>query len=227
MIRIFVLVLLAANLLYFGWSSWLRDEKPRLVAPEAGPRRERAPAPAAAVTAPPACTTLGPISDDTLALEIEELLRDMQLLPARRNVTTDVREGWWVFVSNSSAAAQARTLRAIQGAGIRDAFAMADDPEFRVSVGLFTEEERASSRAEAVRRLRLEAVVSERVQEQVSVWFDLPGTAREAVRLDRLTAEGVEIQDLRLEECPAAAQPGEAAPPEAGPVTPDPAAPPV
>lgn len=203
MIRILVLVLLAANLLYLGWSRWIRDEDPQLVAPAAGPSRsqEVAQAPASATPAS-ACTTIGPIRDDTRALEIEQVLGELQLPSARRTVTEQVREGWWVYVANANAAAQGRSLRAIQSAGIRDAFSMPDDPDFRVSVGLFTEEGRATTRAEAVRALRLDAVVNERMQQQTSVWFDL-GAARDAVNLARFSAEGVEVQDLRIEDCPA------------------------
>lgn len=215
MIRILVLVLLAANLLYLGWSRWIRDEAPPLVAPEAAPARTKeatqAPAPAAPVSA---CTTIGPVRDDTRALEIEQILGELQLSPARRTVSEEVREGWWVYVANPNAAAQGRSLRAIQGAGIGDAFSMPDDPDFRVSVGLFTEEERATSRAEAVRALRLDAVVNERMQTQQSVWFDLDGTGSSAIDLARFRAEGVEINDLRVEDCPASG-PVDAVPPGA------------
>jgi hypothetical protein len=211
MIRILVLVLLAANLLYLGWSRWVSDEKPRLVAPETGAARPtagtaQAPLPAASASA---CTTIGPVRDDTRALEIEQLLVDQQLAPARRIVTEQVREGWWVHVANPDAAAQGRSMRAIEGAGIRDAFSMPDDPQFRVSVGLFTDEARANARAEAVRALRLDAVVIERMREQPSVWFDL-ATAPGAVDLDRFRAEGIDVQDLRIEDCPAGPTTGDA-----------------
>jgi hypothetical protein len=205
MIRILVLVLLAANLLYLGWSRWIRDEAPPLVAPAAGPARAQdlAQSPAPAVPAS-TCTSIGPIRDDTRALEIEQLLGELPVSLARRNVTEEVREGWWVYVANPNAAAQQRSLRAIQGAGIGDAFSMPDDPDFRVSVGLFSEQERATSRAEAVRALRLDAVVNERMQTQQSVWFDLVGTAPAALDLARFSAEGIEVRDLRIEACPAA-----------------------
>lgn len=211
MIRILVLVLLAANLLYLGWSRWVSDEKPRLVAPETGAAQPAAGTSRASTAAASAsgCTTIGPVRDETRALEIEQLLVDQQLAPARRIVTEQVREGWWVYVANRDAAAQARSMRAIQGAGIRDAFAMPDDPEFRVSVGLFTDEARANTRAEAVRALRLEAVVNERMQEQPSVWFDLAAAAQ-TLDLARFRAEGIDMQDLRIEDCPAGATDGDA-----------------
>jgi hypothetical protein len=202
MIRILVLALAAANLLYLGWSHWLQEEQPRLVTP--APAAPRAPAPpsSTANAAPPPCTTLGPIGDETRALEIEQILRDLQLSPARRSITEDVHEGWWVSLASPNAATQARTLKTIQNAGISDAFAMPDDPQFRVSVGLFQEEERATSRAESLRALKLDPMVSERVETRTSFWFDLPGAARAAVNLAQLEAEGLDVQALRTEECP-------------------------
>ncbi len=201
MVRILVLVLVAANLLYFGWTQWVTEQEPRLVAPPPAPPGAQA-ASVAADAAAEQCTTFGPVLDETRALVIEELLRDMQLVPSRRNVTGNAREGWWVYVDNADAAAQARTLRAIQNAGIGDAFAMPDDPQFRVSVGLFMEEAGANLRAEAVRGLQLEARVSERMHEQTAIWFDLPGKAPAAVDMARFAAEGVDTQRLRLEACP-------------------------
>jgi hypothetical protein len=202
MVRILVLVLVAANLLFFGWTHWVREQEPRLVAPPPAPAAARS-----AATSPGAagneCTTLGPVVDEIRALVIEEVLRDMQLVPARRLVTGNEREGWWVYVNSADAAAQARTLRTIQGSGIRDAFAMPDDPQFRVSVGLFTEEAGANRRAEAVRALQLDARVSERMHEQTAIWFDLPGKAPAAIDMARITAEGVDTQLLRLDACPA------------------------
>lgn len=206
MIRLLVLVLLAANLLYLGWSRWVSEDKPRLVAPAAGASRPASgTAQSTAPTAPAsACTTIGPVRDDTRALEIEQVLGELQLAPVRRTSTEQVREGWWVYVANTDAAAQNRSLRAIQSAGIRDAFSMPDDPEFRVSVGLFTEEARATSRAEAVRALRLDAVVNERMQQQDSLWFDVTTTSGATVDVGRFSAEGVDVGDLRIEACPGA-----------------------
>lgn len=205
MVRILVLVLVAANLLYFGWTQWVREQEPRLLAPPPAPPGAHTAAAATAVVEASGCTTFGPVLDETRAIVIEELLRDMQLVPSRRIVTANAREGWWVYVNNADAAAQTRTLRAIQNAGIRDAFAMPDDPGFRVSVGLFMEEAGANRRAEAVRALQLDARVSERMQQQTATWFDLPGQAPAAVDLDRFTAEGVDVQRLRLEACPSGA----------------------
>lgn len=202
MIRILVLVLAAANLLYFGWAQWVRQEQPRLVAPSLESTSDAATPAAATSATQTSCTTLGPVNDEARVLEISQALDEMQIMTAQRTVTEDARDGWWVYVSNRDAASQARSLRAIQAAGIRDAFAMPDDPQFRVSVGLFTEEAGARTRAEAVRALKLDAVVSERTQQRTVTWFDMAGATGAAVDLARLAAEGIEVRDLRLAPCP-------------------------
>lgn len=199
MIRVLVLVLAAANLFYWGWSRWVSEESPRLIAPGTATAAAASPVTPAA-QAP--CTRVGPIAEEVEAMAIEQLLRDMRLQPLRRTVTADVREGWWVYVANADAATQARTLRTIQGAGIDDASAMRDDPEFRVSVGLFIDQSRAERRAGAVRALRLEPVVAERMKQATSTWFEMPGIAPSAVDRTQLAAEGVDTAVLEIRECP-------------------------
>lgn len=200
MIRLLVLVLLAANLLYWGWSHWLRDEAPRLVAPDATTATTSTASAAATAPAAP-CTSVGPVGEEVRAKEIEQMLRDMQLAPLRRAITVEVPDGWWVYVTSTDAAAQARAVRNIQTAGIRDAFAMPDDSGFRVSVGLFSDETRAEARAAAVRQLRLEPVVAPRTRQEATFWLELPGTTPDAVDLTHLAAEGVDTSALRIERC--------------------------
>lgn len=199
MIRIVVLVLAAANLLFLGWSQWIRDAEPRLIAPGAMSTASTIAPPPAESAAP--CATVGPIREEVRAMEIEQLLRDMQLHPLRRSVIAEVPDGWWVYVASANAAGQSRALRAIRNAGLGDAIAMPDDPEFRVSLGVFSEESRARNRASAVEALRLEPVVAQRMAQETSFWFELPGTAPASVDLAELGAEGVDITALQVQAC--------------------------
>jgi hypothetical protein len=204
MIRILVMVLLAANLLYFGWSQWLEDEQPRLLAPAPAPAPEPAApsSPAADTATAQACTSVGPLREEAQALEIEQILRDTGLAPVIRSSSEELREGWWVYVASNDAPSQARALRAMQDAGLEEAFAMQDDPEHRISAGLLPDQAGAEALAATLRRLRLTPTVTERVEAQTVFWIDLPGTVRELVNLGRLEAEGVDLQRLRLEACP-------------------------
>lgn len=199
MIRILVLVLAAANLLYFGWSRWVRQEAPRLVEPAAGAPITTANSPAPATSG--ACSLLGPLAGEARAREVEQLLRDMQIVPVQHTATAEVRNGWWVHVPTADAATQARVLRSIVESGINDAFAMPDDPEFRVSVGVFTDQSRAQVRANAVRALQLEPHVTERMTRETSYWFELPGVAPDRFDMERLAAEGIDTSALQVDAC--------------------------
>lgn len=220
MIRILVLVLLAANLLYFGWTSWVRDDDPALTAVKSAPApskpvAEALPPVAAAPPAPPPCSSIGPFTTELDALAAQRKLTEAGWGLLRRETKEQQPDGYWVSVANNSTAAQLRTLGAIMGAGIRDAFAMPDDPQFRVSVGIFRDEERAEDRAARVQRLKLDAVVTQRTREQSAVWFDVPGVARETLADGRLAASGLPLDKLRIEACPepeASPQPEAAAP---------------
>jgi len=213
MLRILVMVLVAANLLYFGWSRWAVRDKPMLTAVASSPARLH---PRATPPPPPPCAALGPFHDELLAAQAEKQLAAAGWRPRRRASSEDISDGWWVYVSNGSAAAQARTLEIIRGSGLRDAFALPDDPQFKVSVGLFSDQERAAERAARVQHLKLDAVVTEHRKQQAAIWFDLPGVAREALRDGRLDASGLPLDVLRIEDCPAAA-PATAPPPAATP----------
>jgi hypothetical protein len=203
MIRILVMVLVAVNLLYFGWTHWVDNDATRLTAVAATPRKPN-PAVVPAPAAPPPCATLGPFVDELQALQALQKLEAAGWSVLRRETAETVHEGWWVYVPNADANQQARTLRSLRAAGIRDAFAMPDDPEFRVSVGIFTEENRAEDRAAQVQKLKLDALVSQRQRDQALVWFDVPGVARETLSDGRLATAGIVLDKLRVESCPVA-----------------------
>jgi hypothetical protein len=203
MIRIVVLVLLAANLLYFGWSNWIDHGDPALTAVKVDPAA-RKPPPPPAPPAPPPCSSIGPFANELDALTAQRKLTEAGWGILRRENREQQPDGYWVYVANDTVAAQARTLRRILAAGMRDAFAMPDDAEFRVSVGIFSEEDRAEDRAAQVQRLKLDAVVEERMSEQSTIWFDVPGVARETLADGRLAAAGLAVERLRIEACPAA-----------------------
>lgn len=202
MIRIVVMVLAATNVLYFGWSRWVDQGKPELTEVARTTDRQQTTAPPSPPPPPP-CAALGPFLDPVLAESAGQQLAKAGWVPERRDASSEVSEGWWVYVPNANGAGQVRTVNAIRRAGLTDAFAMPDDPGFRVSVGIFSDESRAEDVAARVQRLRLEAVVTERRKLQVETWFDIPGVAREALGDGRLAQTGLPLERLRIEDCPA------------------------
>ncbi len=213
MLRIVVMGLIAANLLFFGWSHWVSNSDPTLTAVAAGGKKNATP------PGPPPCATLGPFNDELLAEVATRQLEKAGWRMQRRATSQNISDGWWVYVNNADAAAQTRTLATIRRSGLRDAFAMTDDPQFRVSVGLFSEEARAEDRAAQVQKLRIDAMVTERRRDQAVIWLDLPGIARETLGDGRLTSSGLPLDTLRIETCPtpATTTPGAETPtPQAG-----------
>jgi hypothetical protein len=71
-----------------------------------------------------------------------------------------------------------------------------------VSVGIFSDEARAEDRAARVQRLKLDAVVTERMKDQSVYWLDVPGVAAQTLADGRLATLGVLTEGLRVETCP-------------------------
>jgi hypothetical protein len=219
--RNLVLALLAANLLYWSWSHWVGDNRTELQAVATTPRKPKPKIPLLP-PAPPPCATIGPFDDELSAIAAEQQLVKAGWGTLRREAKQEAPEGWWVTVSNTSPAAQTRTLNTIRRAGISDAFAMPDDAEFRVSVGIFSEEDRAEDRATKVQQLKLDAVVAPRMRDAVAIWFDVPGVARETLSDGRLAAAGLDLARLRIEGCPETVKDAAVATPEATAIIPSP-----
>jgi hypothetical protein len=200
--KIIVMSLLAANLLYFAWSQWQSSTSPQLTAVVATAAKPKPTLVPPSPTAPAPCATLGPFTVETQAIGAKTKLETTGWGVIQREVKEPTPNGWWVYVKNTNSKDQARTLNTIHRAGISDAFAMPDDAEFRVSVGIFSEENRAEDRATKVQRLRLDALVTQRYRDDSVYWLDVPGVARETMADGRLTATGLDLSRLRVEACP-------------------------
>lgn len=177
--RLLVLTLALANLLYFGWSYWI-DKPPPGRAPLASASvLQLVPAiaaPAAAAAAPEGaaarCSSLGPFTDPSAAAVVGTALRARNITPRERTVQSDVADGYWVYVDNlRDPEVRARALKRLARAGVRDAAALASSGQ--VSVGLFSEQAGANLRAAAVRAAGLEPVIEARTHPAKEYWFDV------------------------------------------------------
>ena len=204
MLRIAVLGLVVINLLVFGWTRFTTDSKPELRAVASAPGHEK--------PQPPPCATLGPFHDTNLADQGEAAIGRFGWQVQRRASNQQVSDGWWVYITTASAAAQSKALSTIRRSGMDDAFAMPDDTSFRVSAGLFSNQQRAEDRAKRVERLKLDAVVEERHKDQPVIWLDVPGIARATLGDGRLKDSGLPLDQLRIEDCPAPAPKDDTAP---------------
>lgn len=203
--RVVAYLLIAANLLYLAWAGWIDvpappppaqavEQLPHMVlanedvSRSAGPTRSAgtpavatsavlSPAPNVA-TASSQCVSVGPFTELTQAARAAALLRDRGFEPRQRAEPGEMWEGFWVYVDLSTAADESKLIKALERAGITDAQPMPGG-ERRVSVGLFSERERADRRAEAVKRLGYDPEISERRQAGTVYWIDLDVSSSE------------------------------------------------
>lgn len=215
--RALFLFLVAANLAFFAWTTYLappetgRDPRPlarqiepqRLpIVPAAGeepPKAQaRPPAPPA-----PACLEWGGFAPSE-AVRAAEALAPLGLgarLAERRSAET---ASWWVFIppqaNRQAAQKKAAELKAL---GVEDYFIVQDEGPSRwaLSLGVFSSEEAARSRLEALKgRGVRSAQVGERETPVQKVWYQV--REAEAAQLAKLKELAAAFPGTELRDCP-------------------------
>lgn len=187
-------LLLFANLTYLAWAHWVDVPQPapanaafaklprlKLVTElsrDEVPPSSSASAQRTALRMPAAtsrCTSVGPFSDLASATRGAAQLRDKGLTPTQRPEAGEVAKGFWVYIGGLTSDVEvARVLRVLEQASIQDAHLMPESGEARrVSVGLFSDRQRADRRAQAVQKLGLQPEVTERKLPGTVFWEDV------------------------------------------------------
>jgi hypothetical protein len=222
-VRYLFFALLATNLVYFAWVDWI--DGPRSLPPAAAVKLpaikmagEVTPAGAAVPVTEAAhrmalneaaetarCMSIGPFADIESSARAAAVLKEKGFDPAQRAAVGEASQGFWVYVGGLKNDAEvANVVRDLVYHGIADAHAMADSgaADRRVSVGLFSERDRAEKRAKAVAKLGLKAEVAEHKLAASVYWIDVspqPGVA--SVPIDDLLAERLGTK-VGIQACP-------------------------
>ncbi len=213
--RLLFALLLLANFAWYAWTHWVvRPETDTATVQAGGPQlvlaREAPPArpvERAAARASSNCLSLGPFSDLTDAARASTLLRENKLQPRQRAGEGVVWKGYWVSLGGvPDRAAAAGLIERLRRFGIGDAYAMPDDGSLiTISLGLFSERQRALRRMDDVKALGLEPRIVERERKGTVYWIDVdvepPAQLPDAAQLH---GEGGRI--LRLEVTPCGAE---------------------
>jgi len=209
-------LLVLANIAWFAWTTWVRPaaestapeqpEAPRLVLGREAPAVEPGMPPP--VRAADNCLSLGPFSDLTDAARASTLLRENGLQPRQRAGQGVVWKGYWVSLEGvPDRAAADGIIERLRRFGIGDAYAMPDEGrQITISLGLFTEHQRALRRIDEVKALGFEPMVAERERSGTVYWIDVdvepPAKLPDAALQDDA---GGRILRLEIQPCGAAA----------------------
>jgi len=232
-VRIIVYVLVTLNVVYLAWAGWVDvppqqaaagktgSSLPELVLVTEGvtrtsPARTAEPIgvqPIADLTQPALsrpeargrCVSVGPFNDLAHAARGAALLRERGFDPRQRAEEGEMWDGFWVYIGGlESREDEVKVLKALERAGINDARVMPETGDRRrVSIGLFSERDRAEKRAQAVQRLGLSPQIIERRQPGTVYWVDLDlGSSDRAVPTEGLLSLESAGSRVEIRVCP-------------------------
>ena len=121
------------------------------------------------------CTSVGPFADLGQASQAQATLRTQGFQPRQRVEQGELWTGYWVSVRDLSTrdAAEA-ALKTLNANGITDVYLMpGSDPPNVLSLGVFSDYQRAQRRADEVRAIGLTAQISDRKRAGSVFWIDV------------------------------------------------------
>lgn len=154
----------------------VREVVPPRVEPLESPGtvQPRAPAVAAREDAL-SCTSVGPFADLGQASQAQATLRSLGYEPRQRVEQGELWTGYWVSVRNFPTRDSAEmALKTLTENGVTDVYLMPGaDPENVLSLGVFSDYQRAQRRSEQVRALGLNPQISDRKRSGSVFWLDV------------------------------------------------------
>lgn len=185
----------------------IRDVAPPSVEPLNPPKNETDASAQLARADAMTCTSVGPFSDLPQAAQAQSALRVAGYEPRQRVEEGEIWVGYWVSVPNlpNRAAADA-AIRTLGDNGVTDVYLMPDaQPNHVVSLGVFSDYQRAQRRADQVKALGLDARISDRRRAGSVYWIDVdlrePGEMLDATVFQTGEAR---IMRLEMRACPEA-----------------------
>lgn len=152
----------------------IRDVQPPAVEP-LGKERSPAPSVAAAQGDALSCTSVGPFADLPQASQAQAALRAAGFQPRQRMEQGELWAGYWVSVQGLATREAAESaLRMLSGSGINDVYLMpGSDPPNVLSLGVFSDYQRAQRRVDEVHALGLTARIDDRKRAGSVYWIDV------------------------------------------------------
>jgi hypothetical protein len=241
-----LLVLVLANLAYLGYERLVAESGPPAGAAETG-----APVPRLALVselkapAGPSCLSVGPFAEHAAAEQAGVWLRNGHHPSRERSAEADGPATYWVALTTKTLQQAARISMRLKAAGVSDidvAPPASNQTDATVSLGLYSDRDRAEHRVSDLRRFGVDPAIVEQQHKVTQWWLDVtlrpgdPPFNAAALALAVPSAAGVATMPClgaAAKEAPAAAParapapaPAETAPAAPSPkATPDPSSP--
>jgi hypothetical protein len=154
------------------------------------------------------CVSVGPFGDLSHASQAQSILRNADFRSRQRVEQGEIWVGYWVSVQNfATRAAADEALELLEERGITDAYIVpGSNAEGSIlSIGVFSDPQRARRRFEEIRTLGLEPQISDRKRPGSVYWLDVDLTrAEQIVDTAMFQTEPGKITRLEVRACPAA-----------------------
>jgi len=163
------------NLAFFAWAQWLAPKEtslpvsPKVDAPPLQLAQEASP-----VSADGSCVTVGPFATTELAARARQTLIDSGYPSTPREQQVNTPDGYWVYLETPSTdAGERRLLERLRRGGVADAQAVGEADSRRISLGIFSDLNRAAAQSERVAKLGLLPQIEDRMKSGTAIWLDL------------------------------------------------------
>jgi hypothetical protein len=177
-------------------------------APAPLPSGEQTAAAAPSDAGAPDCTSVGPFANLSEASQAQAALRAVGFSPRQRLEQGELWVGYWVSVQNfPNRDAAEEALQKLSDNDITDVYLMpGSDPANVLSLGVFSDFQRAQRRVEEVRALGLQPQIDDRKRAGSVYWLDAdlsePG---QAIDTSIFQTDPRKIMRLELRACPGGA----------------------
>jgi uncharacterized protein YndB with AHSA1/START domain len=155
------------------------------------------------------CTSVGPFADLAEATQAQAALRGAKLEPRQRMEQGELWVGYWVSVQDFDSRATAEAaMKTLQSNGISDVYLMpgADAP-FTLSLGVFSDHQRAQRRSAQAKALGLTPRIEDRTRTGSVYWLDIdlpePGYQ---IDTSVIQSDPGKIMRLEMRECPSSSR---------------------
>jgi hypothetical protein len=152
------------------------------------------------------CTSVGPFADLPQAAQAQASLRNAGFQPRQRMEQGEIWAGYWVSVQGlATREAAEAALKSLSANGIADVYLMpGSDPPNVLSLGVFSDYQRAQRRVDEVRAIGLTPRIDDRKRAGSVFWIDVdlqePG---QIIDSSIFQSDPGKITRLEMRACPA------------------------